>query len=866
MKRGKKESRRPFWLAAFLPMALGLCAATSTSAAGAPPTFEHEIKPLFEKKCVSCHGGDETEAGLELGKLREVIAGGDSGSVVVPGKPDASLLFELVESGDMPPEGMRLSKPELQLVRDWIAQGQFPSAGDSPVRARTISEEERQFWSFVPPVRPAIPAVIDDQETETPVDHFVNRKQRGGGLSMRPKADRRTLIRRLYFDMLGLPPTPQEVAEFTQSMDSEAYEQLVERVLASPHYGQRWGRHWLDVAGWAESSLIVGDFVRPDFWRYRDYVIKSFNEDKPFDRFIIEQVAGDELVDWRDADTFSPDMIEKLVATGFLRSAPDGSDNQLITQTEKRYATQQTAVEVATKALLGLTMNCVRCHDHKYDPILQQDYYGVIAVFQPAYDPENWLPGNVNTFGAGPVRAIPILDRSGREEWRRHCKDVFDEQAELLYQIDYGIENTFRDRFINERLDQFEPERREALRRALRHEERKRSREETALVFAVAKELSIKPGNLRMQYPQMNDRYKAARVRMKEQRVEFNESLPDLIWGLWDVSSKPSPTPLLTRGDYTKPAQAVAPGVIEVLERSGRRQSLEGNQSAVPQSSNLSHKRSLSRSTTGRRLAFSRWLTQPDHPLTARVMVNRIWQYHFGIGIVATPDDFGQRGARPTHPELLDWLAVEFVESGWSIKHMHRLILKSATYKQAGGSVGDRARLSGFPRRRLEAEIIRDRMLAVSGLLDQSSGGESVPSVEHGPGTWIIDPQHAGRYRRSIYITTRRSRQPSILKTFDGPIMETNWPQRTASAVAPQSLILMNHPFVLEVAAALAGRIENCPLEHAADRLAYAWQTVYGREPQPDERELIRRAFGDAPDWEVIAHALLSSSEFLYVD
>ena len=354
----------------------------------------------------------------------------------------------------------------------------------------------------------------------------------------------------------------------------------------------------------------------------------------------------------------------------------------------------------------------------------------------------------------------------------------------------------------------------------------------------------------------MADRYQTTRNRMFKQRKEFNDSLPDLIWALWDVSGQPSPTQFLTRGDYTKGGTAVAPGVIEVLD-CHLESSFDEVAKQTPQPSE---------NTTGGRLTLARWLTQPDHPLTARVMVNRIWQYHFGTGIVSTPDDFGQRGARPTHPELLDWLAVEFVENDWSIKHIHRLILNSATFRQAGGSVSDRSLLSGFPRRRLESEIIRDRMLAVSGLIDLTRGGESVPSIEHSPGTYIIDPEHPGRYRRSVYISTQRSSQPAILKTFDGPVMETNWPKRTSTTVAPQALRLDESSVRAPAAAALANRIENCSDDQKADPLDDVFQLVYGRAPHRDERQLLESALASGTKWDIIAHALLSSNEFLYVD
>lgn len=386
--------------------------------------------------------------------------------------------------------------------------------------------------------------------------------------------------------------------------------------------------------------------------------------------------------------------------------------------------------------------------------------------------------------------------------------------------------------------------------------ERQRSKEEIAVVFEAAKELEITPTLLRETFPEMNDRFDEARRRMKKQRDEFNESLPELIWGLWDVSNEPSPAMFLSRGDYHKPTHEVTPGVMTILDGH-----LENSFAEVLQESENPTPHS-----TGRRLALARWLTQPDHPLTARVMVNRIWQYHFGNGIVYTSDDFGKRGSPPTHPELLDWLAVEFVESGWSIKHLHRLILNSATFRQAGGTGGDASLLSGFPRRRLEAELIRDRMLAVSGLLDKSTGGESVPTVEFGAGTHLVDPEHPGRYRRSVYLTTRRSTQPAILSVFDGPVMETNFPHRHSSTVAPQALTLMNHLFVREAAAALADRIRHAPSEEASDRIGYAFQLAYGRDPRPEEREILKSAGGENPDWPLIAHALLSANEFLYVD
>lgn len=744
-------------------------------------------------------------------------------------------------------------------------------------------------WSFQPVRRPTVPDVsrLTPHASRNPIDAFVASELAEQGLSAVPEADRQTLIRRLSFDLIGLPPEPEEVEQFIADLKSDAYETLVERFLASPHYGERWARHWLDVAGFAESSMFIGDAVRPGFWRYRDYVIRAFNADKPYNQFVTEQLAGDELFDWRSAHTFTPEQIDTLAATGFLRCPPDATDNQLITQFEKVYATQQAAMEVSMKALMGLTMNCVRCHSHKYDPISQDEYYKLIAIFQPAYDPENWLAGIWSAGNPGPIRAIPVLDRPGREEYERRTRNWQAERHNLNEQINGGLLRSWRDRHMKARAEEIRDDAARAkLMSLLSKASAERTPDDEKFIDSQVEALGATQTALEKAYPGFAGALAAARTRIEAIRKE-NANLPPLIWATFDVSTNPSPARLLHRGDYEQPAHSVEPGVLRALGPSGD----PFHVAKVP------HSR-----TSGGRLALARWLTNREHPLTARVMVNRLWQYHFGMGLVATPDDFGERGARPTHPELLDWLAAEFMDNGWSIKHIHRLILNSATWRQtsfiaatvrreadanlasddttaAHASTG--AAAAGFPSRRLEAEAIRDALLEVAGLLDRQLFGESLPTQRLPDGRTDISTNSTTRLRRSIYISTRRTTVPTLLTAFDAPSMDTNWPKRNDSVIPQQALALMNSSFALECSEHFARRVlrEGGPIFEK--RLGRAFALAYARQPEPDEVALFKKfgeshgnaaisSGGDKPltleSWTAICHALLSSNEFLYVD
>ena len=747
------------------------------------------------------------------------------------------------------------------------------SASDSEIRrSDEVTAADRNFWSFTKPVRPEVPEVKDSSRVQSVIDRFILSKLEEEGLDFHEDADSRTLIRRVTYNMTGLPPEPEAVEAFANAHDPAAYDQLVDRLLASPRYGERWGRHWLDVAGYAESSYFIGDIIRPDYWRYRDYVIRAFNEDKPYDVFVREQLAGDELFDWRNAEVFTEDQVEKLVATGFLRTTPDATDNQLITQGEKIYATQQAVVEVSMKALMGLTLNCVRCHSHKYDPIPHEDYYKLTALFQPAYDPEQWLPGIWKRSNPGPLRAIPLTPKAERDAFFEQSPVWKKKNSALKKQVYYELPQRWRNHFLLENSEKIEDDTlRERVLGIISQESDNRNEVEEAILAGIFEELGGTRDQLKELYPEYEQQEKEVKDRIE--KIYESTALPPLVWGTFDVSTSPSPTPLLLRGNHETPGEPVTPGVLRVLDDPEHPFDLEALAGESPQS------------TTGRRLALAEWLTDRKHPLTARVMVNRIWQYHFGEGLVRTPDDFGMRGSRPTHPDLLNWLAVEFMESGWSIKHIHGLILRSTVYRQS--SRFDKAReeadpsnqlLNRFQKRRLEAEAIRDAMLAVSGQLDLSMYGESVPTERLEDGRVQIPTDNPGRTRRSVYISTRRSGIPNFLTTFDYPMMDTNAPKRSASAISQQALAAMNNPFMHESAEALRDRIESEGHETFEERLKRIWMLAYARNPTEEETRSMQAwiqtemdadtpSIGQRQDaWRTICHAVLSSNEFLYIN
>jgi hypothetical protein len=793
---------------------------------------QHQIVPLMLLRCAACHGGRRREADLDLRTKAGILKGGKSGPAAVPGKPDESLLVKRIRAEEMPPRRLLVSvsvKPmeanELKLLETWIAAG-LPESPAGPDIAPAdpdplITGADRQFWSFQPLKPVPLPSIRNPQsEIRNPIDHFIVAKLQERGLEPSPEADRVTLIRRLSFDLVGLPPSPEEVAAFVADPSPLAYEALVDRLLASPRYGERWGRHWLDVAGYADSEGAQNeDRVRPSMWRYRDYVVRAFNADKPYDRFLHEQIAGDELADYEHAPVITGEIYDNLVATGFLRTAPDRTFANITNFVPDRLEVIADEVQILSSSVLGLTMHCARCHSHKFDPLPQRDYYRLTAALKDALDEHDWL---------GPeVRQLSFVTTVERQAWEAGNREIDSRIAPLKQQLESTSDEAAK----------------------------KKLQEEIAAV---------------------------ERLRQPEPKIRA-------LWSRGD----PSPTYLLKRGNYLTPGDEVGPGVPAILT--------DGKTPFAVQPPWPGAK------TTGRRMAFAKWLTQPENPLTARVLVNRVWKHHFGTGIVATPGNFGKTGAPPTHPELLDWLADEFVKSGWSLKSLHRLIVTSATYRQASNSEhGTRSTEPSVPSsalpaprsidpdnrllwrqnmRRIEAEVLRDSLLSVAGRLDESQFGPPVDVDVGGDG--LVTAQSTGRGgRRSIYVLHRRTKLPTILENFDSPQMGPNCLERGESIVAPQALHLLNNQTVHELAAHFADRVLAEVGADPRQRMIRVHQLALGTAPAAEELQLGVESLdeltkqwreslaGQANAEEAAArralanycHAVMNSAAFVYID
>ncbi len=584
-----------------------------------PEVTQHDIVPILLLRCTACHGRQKREGELDLRTRATMLRGGKSGPAFVPGKPDESLILKRIQREEMPPRQRLVEamvKPmeaaEIEKLTRWIALG-APEADDEPDVAGTpadtlVSAADREFWSFQKPHSMPVPNVAHAARVRNPIDAFVLQKLEEKVLTLSPEADRLTLLRRATFDLTGLPPEPAEAEAFLADNDPRAYEKLIDRLLASPRYGERWSRHWLDVAGYADcEGRREQHLPRPSVWRYRDYVIRSLNADKPYDRFLQEQLAGDELADYEHAPEITQEIEDNLVATAFLRMAPDPTWANLTGFVPDRLEVMADSMDVLGSGVIGLTFKCARCHSHKFDPIPQRDYYRLVAIFKGAYDEHDWLKPQLIGFGGA-------LSASFGERYLPHITST----------------------------------------------ERKRIDEHNAALqreIDTLKSGAQSPGAAK----QINE---LAAKRLPETRL----------FTLWD-RGEPSTTYIYRRGDYQNSGTPVAPGPPAVL--------------TDPQTPFEIMSPWPGAKSTGRRLAFARWLTQPNSPaggLTARVMVNRIWKHHFGQGLVKSVGNFGKTGDRPSHPELLDWLAQEFVRQRWSLKEMHRLMMTSSVYRQASSS------------------------------------------------------------------------------------------------------------------------------------------------------------------------------------
>ena len=848
--------------------------------------FEREIQPLFAERCTGCHGGNSPQSGLDLRTLASLLRGGDNGPVILEGFSDKSILIRQLVRGAMPPEGVGkpLSEAEVELIRAWIDRGHFADHVDlehpldrafTEAEAPPIIAEDRNHWAFRKPVAVKPPRVRGRGRVQTPIDAFILDKLERRTLSLSATASQPTLLRRAYFDLLGIPPTPEQAAAFLEDTRPDAYEQLLDRLLELPNYGQRWGRFWLDAAGYVDTTgkdfAVDAPSLAPGMWRYRDYVIDAFNKDKPWDRFLIEQLAGDELFDWRNAERYTPEMLEVLIATGYLRTVLDATDEDISDRPADRYDTLFALIDKVSRSAVGLTLSCARCHSHKFDPIPQRDYYRFLALFSAAYNPSDWIqPKN---------RLLYTVSASEKNEIDKHNESV-DAEVKRLEAQATAIRKPYREQLFEAKLLETPKVVREDLRNAVAVAADDRTEVQKYLVEKFGPLLEVRDTEV-LAEASAEHRGELNRLRSEIETWKGYRNGLEQLRALWDGDGLPA-IRLLQRGSVESPGPRVRPGFLSILCGPG------DDCLAQPSPNRVGP-------TTGYRLAMAEWLTNPDHPLTARVAVNRIWQHHFGTGIVATPDDFGANGSPPSHPELLDWLAVDFVKYGWRVKRLHKMIMLSAVYQQSSQRADnpgskrattedpDNRLLWRKPLRRLEAEALRDSILAVSGRLDPSLEGPPVMLTSRPDGLQVADEK--GAHRRSVYLLARRTWPLTLMETFDFPNIDTSCIRRAPSATPLQSLTLMNSEFVLDSASATAHRAMELVTGPPGDVGALTRTTywlVLGREPTREEVALAREHLGQqqrlyrranasaeeayANSVESLAHMLISSNEFLYVD
>ncbi|CAN5874770.1 PSD1 and planctomycete cytochrome C domain-containing protein [soil metagenome] len=779
---------------------LGLC--PTKSKAGADVDFGRDVRPILNKHCVECHGPEQQKAGLRLDNRRDFFAGGDVGPVVEPGYGDESELIHRVRSEDdferMPPKGEGLSASEIDLIRAWIDQGaNWPEDSDADAPATIRSDH----WSFQPLTRPEPPEVSNPDLVRNPIDAFLLKAIEERNIEPSPEADRRTLIRRLSLDLTGLPPTPEEVETFVEDDAPDAYEALVDRLLASPHYGERWGRHWLDLARYADSDGYEKDSPRPDAFRYRDWVIDAFNQDLPFDQFTIEQLAGDLLPE--------PTLVQQT-APGFHRNTLTNREGG-VDQEEFRVAAVFDRVNTTGTVWLGLTVGCAQCHTHKYDPILQREYYELFAFFNAADETDIPAP---NT-----------------EEQAAYA------QAKAAFDAEHKPLKAAVEAFLNDELPARQADWEQSLAEGQGIEADDKAEPlpvEVAEALAIPVEQRIEEQKSRLtDYYRTIDAELLKREKAVAEHAKKAPKPPEAKILTFAERSDPRPTHMLIRGDFLQPGEAVEPGTPGVLH------ALE------------------SESETPNRLDLARWLMAPENPLTARVAVNRTWYHLFGRALVPTVEDFGLQGDPPSHPELLDWLATEYPRLGWSHKALIKTIVLSATYRQSSAIRPELIEidpqnvwLARQNRFRLEAEIVRDVSLAASGLLSSPVGGPSVrppqPSgisdlTYAGSAKWEVS-EGADRYRRGMYTFFRRTSPYPMLLTFDAPEANVCDALRERSNTPLQALTLLNDEVFVECAQALARRVfAETDCECVEMRLARAFQLCLSRDPTEDELSILQK-------------------------
>ncbi len=670
------------------------------------------------------------------------------------------------------------------------------------------SDPESKLWSLHPLRRSTISEDVGNPWIRNPIDAFVLSKLGEKHLAPAPEADRRILVRRLYFDLIGLPPRPEEVEAFVSDPASDAYERLVDRLLASPYYGERWGRHWLDLVRFAETHGYERDDPKPHAWRYRDWVVNAFNQDLPYDRFLLEQLAGDELPDASPATR---------TATGMYRIGL--IDDEPADPLMDRFDQLDDVIKTVGTSMLGLTIHCARCHDHKFDPITQKDYYGLLAFFSPS---QRYIRDNNSSI------ELEIATAEERMRFFMLTTDIDGKVKGLRDQLE-GLRAPIRESILAERKAKLDKETLDALQ--IPAEKRDPAQKKKA--DAAATTLSVTHEAIDAKLPKEG---KEKKETLDREIAALEAKRPPPLTkalGLTDMSGKADPTMLLMRGDAHRPGATVAPAFLSAVT--------EKEPAVVPPPGGK---------TTGRRLALARWVANPDNPLTARVLVNRLWQHHFGLGIVGTPSDFGTMGEEPSHPQLLDWLATEFIARGWSIKAMHKLMVTSSAYRQSGrwndtAAESDPANawLWRMVPRRLEAEPIRDAILFVSGSINLKVGGPSVtPPIDQAvlagqsrPGSGWDKSDELSSSRRSIYVRVKRSLPLPELEVLDAADNSEPCPRRTVTTTAPQALALFNGTFVHEQAGKFAARLRHECADATTAQVKRAFGLAFGRAPTEQE-------------------------------
>ena len=747
--------------------------------------FDTSVRPLLAEKCFKCHGPKKQKGSLRLDARNTMLVGGDIGPAVVPGKPDESLIIEAISYKDedlqMPPK-RRLTDQQVAILKQWIAIGAPFPGGDVkiPVKGEKITDEDRKYWAFQPVAEPVPPQVDHDGWSQSPIDRFIFRKLVEKNLRPAKPASRRELIRRAYFDLIGLPPTPDAVEAFVNDTSANAFEKVIDLLLTDKRYGERWGRHWLDLVRYADSDGYRQDAYRPNAWRYRDYVIRSFNADKPYDRFVREQLAGDEI---------ASDDPDALIATGFMRLGIY-EYNQRDAYAQLNFILDDIAI-VTSDVFLGMSMGCAQCHDHKFDPILREDYFRLRAFFEAVI----WRDEVVAT------------TKQQRSDYEAKLAAWEQQTADIRRQID-ELAAPANKKATQSAVSPFTP----ALQAVWNKPADQRTPYEQQLHYLIWRQVEDKlskakpSGDSKKKWDKLNNELK------KYEKLK-PPALPSAM-----VATDLGPVAPPTRIPKDRRKRNIDPGYITVI---------------APGPASIK-KVETAKNSTGRRTALANWITRPDNPLTARVMVNRIWHYHFGRGIVATTSEFGKMGEQPTHPQLLDWLASQFVENGYSIKQMHRLIMTSSTYRQTSRVAPTHTAkmtdpfnrfLWRFHHRRLDAEQVRDALLAVSGDLSDRAGGASSTTTST---------------RRSVYTKVMRLTPDLLLNAFDVADGLNSMPARSTTTTATQALLLINGDWVYDRAKALAARVQKAPgaSNDPAKQIDVAYQLVYSRQPTAEERSL----------------------------